>query len=112
MSIQKVSDITAEHIAEHCKLNYDDLDQDQQRHLEECLKAAKAYIKSWTYYDDEELDKYYEFVMLVFWISQNYYDNPALIVNGLQLNPMAQSILELHQPVYDFEADEEKKDEE
>ena len=106
MSVQKVSDITAENVAEHCKLNYAELDQDQQDHLEHCLKAAKAYIKSWTYYDDTELDKYYELVMLVFWISQNYYDNPALIINGLQLNPMAQSILKLHQPVYDFDKDD------
>ena len=106
MSAQKVSDITAENVAEHCKLNYAELDQDQQDHLEHCLKAAKAYIKSWTYYDDTELDKYYELVMLVFWISQNYYDNPALIINGLQLNPMAQSILKLHQPVYDFDKDD------
>ena len=65
MSVQKVSDITAERIAEHCKLNYDELDEDQKEHLEDCLKAAKAYIKSWTYYDDAEIDKNYEFVMLV-----------------------------------------------
>lgn len=112
MSIQKVSDITPERVAEHCKLNYDELEQDQQERLDDCLTAAKAYIKSWTYYDDAELDKYYELVMLVLWIAQNYYDNPALIISGLQLNPMAQSILKLHQPVYDFDKDGDDKDEE
>ena len=101
--IEKVSEITAENIANYIRLSdYEDAE------LETYLNIAKNYISNYTGIpnadDDNEaeetLDSYADFVIVVYVLCQDMHDNRCMYVNNGNINKVVQTILDMHTKVY------------
>ncbi len=93
--ISKVSEITAERIANYIRLDeYDDVE------LETYLNVAKNYISNYTGIPEtgegENLDTYSDFVIVVYVLCQDMYDNRAMYVDSSNINKVVQTILDMH----------------
>lgn len=94
MEVSKVSDITAESVAEYLRL--DEVTDSETNTLATLISIATSYIKSYTGLDDEGVDKYSEFVIVVFILCQDMWDNRTMYVDSKDLNNTVQSILAMH----------------
>ena len=94
MEVSKVSDITAESVAEYLRL--DEVTDSEINTLAMLISIATSYIKSYTGLDDEGVDKYPEFVIVVMILCQDMWDNRTMYVDGKDLNNTVQSILAMH----------------
>lgn len=89
----KVSDITVKDIADYIRLA--EPSQEDTNFLTKCLEIAKAYIKSYT--GIEDLDSQAEFVICVYILCQDMYDNRSRYIDGNpQPNKTFDTILNLH----------------
>lgn len=89
----KVSDITVQDIADYIRLS--ELSTQDTNFLTKCLEIAKSYIKSYT--GIEDLDKQAEFVICVYILCQDMYDNRSRYTDGNpQPNKTFDTILDLH----------------
>ena len=96
--IEKVSEITVDNIANFIRLNdYEDGE------LETYLNIAKSYISNYTGIpvesDDDEaetLDTYADFVIVVYILCQDMYDNRTMYVDSTNINKVVQTILDMH----------------
>ena len=105
--VSKVSEITIQDVADYIKI--DDYDESE---IETYLNVAKNYISNYTGIpeasedDDEEeeetetLDSYADFVIVVYVLCQDMYDNRSMYVNGGNINKVVQTILDMHTKVY------------
>lgn len=93
-NIQKVSDITTQDIAEYIRV--DDLTADENNTLETILQVSKNFISSYTGLTDEQIDKHPDFVIVVFVLCQDMYDNRTLYVDNTNLNKVVDTILGMH----------------
>lgn len=98
--IEKVSDITYKNIADYIRV---DLDVSTQDELKTYLKIAKNYISSYTGIpitsDDNNiktLDDYPDFIIVVYVLCQDMYDNRSMYVDEKNLNKVVQTILGMH----------------
>lgn len=94
MEVSKVSDITAESVAEYLRL--DEVTNSEINTLAMLISIATSYIKSYTGLDDEGVDKYPEFVIVVLILCQDMWDNRTMYVDSKDLNNTVQSILAMH----------------
>ena len=94
MEVSKVSDITAESVAEYLRL--DELTDSEINILAMLISIATSYIKSYTGLDDAGVDKYPEFVIVVLILCQDMWDNRTMYVDSKDLNNTVQSILAMH----------------
>ena len=92
--ISKVSDITYEDVAGY--LHLDELTDEDRITLNNLIEIAKAYIKNWTGRPEEELDLFQDFVIVVFVLCQDMWDNRVLYVDKTNLNHVVSSILDMH----------------
>lgn len=92
MEVSKVSDITAESVAEYLRLG--EVSEDEKNTLTMLISIATSFIKSYTGLDD--LDKYPEFVIVVLILCQDMWDNRTMYVDSKDLNNTVQSILAMH----------------
>lgn len=92
--IKKVSEITYQDVAEYLRL--DEITQDDINTLNTLITVSKAYITQYTGRTEEELDTFSDFVIVVFVLSQDMWDNRALYVDKSNLNHVVESILSLH----------------
>lgn len=96
--IEKVSDITVENIANYIRLNdYED------EELATYLNIAKNYISNYTSIPIESkeegaetLDTYSDFIIVVYILCQDMYDNRAMYVDSTNINKVVQTILDMH----------------
>ena len=101
--VSKVSEITIRDVADYLRLTeYEESD------IETYLNIAKNYISNYTgipewdeyEYDDDEdvetLDSYADFVIVVYVLCQDMYDNRCMYVNGGNINKVVQTILDMH----------------
>lgn len=96
--MKKVSEITIEEIANYIRLDdYDDVE------LETYLNIAKNYISNYTGIPEtskvegaETLDTYADFVIVVYVLCQDMYDNRVMYVDGKNINKVVQTILDMH----------------
>ena len=99
--ISKVSEITIRDVADYLRLtDYEESD------IETYLNIAKNYISNYTgipewdeyEYDEdvETLDSYADFVIVVYILCQDMYDNRCMYVNGGNINRVVQTILDMH----------------
>ena len=101
--VSKVSEITTRDVADYLRLTeYEESD------IETYLNIAKNYISNYTgipewdeyEYDDDEdvetLDSYADFVIVVYVLCQDMYDNRCMYVNGGNINKVVQTILDMH----------------
>ena len=94
MEVSKVSDITAESVAEYLRL--DEVTDSDINTLAMLISIATSYIKSYTGLDDAGVDKYPEFVIVVLILCQDMWDNRTMYVDSKDLNNTVQSILAMH----------------
>lgn len=91
-NISKVSDIKVEDIADYLRI--DELTESDKQMLNNLLGIVKTYIESYTGLDN--LDKYPEFVMVVFILCQGMYDTRTMYVDSTNLNTVVETILDMH----------------
>ena len=103
--VSKVSDITIQDV-----VNYLKLDDYEESDIETYLNIAKNYISNYTgipeayedeedYEEDEEietLDSYTDFIIVVYVLCQDMYDNRCMYVNSANVNKVVQTILDMH----------------
>lgn len=92
MEVSKVSDITAESVADYLRL--DEVSEDEKNTLTMLISIATSYIENYTGIDN--LDKYPEFVIVVLIFCQDMWDNRTMYVDSKDLNNTVQSILAMH----------------
>lgn len=94
MEVSKVSDITVDSVADYLRL--DEVTDSEKDTLTTLISIATSYIKSYTGLDDDGVDKYPEFVIVVLILCQDMWDNRTMYVDGKDLNNTVQSILAMH----------------
>ena len=88
----KVSDITYNDIADYIRLT--EVSQEEQNLLTKMIGIAKAFIKDNT--GVEDLDEFDDFVIVIFILCQDMYDNRTLYVDKTNLNHVVETILGMH----------------
>lgn len=94
MGVSKVSDITVESIADYLRLGK--VTESEINTLITLISVAISFIKSYTGLDDNGVDKYPEFVIVVLILCQDMWDNRTMYVDSKDLNNTVQSILTMH----------------
>ena len=94
-NITKVSQITSSDLAEYMRL--DEVSEADTATLNNLLGIAKTYISNWTGVKLEKLDDFQDFVIVVFILVQDMWDNRTLYVDKTNLNKVVDSILGMHQ---------------
>ena len=97
----KVSEITAENIASYIRLT--EIDESTKKELELYLNIAKNYIENYTGIPEksedekvETLDSYSDFVIVVYILCQDMYDNRSMYIDGKNINNTIKTILDMH----------------
>ena len=95
--VSKVSEITILDVAKYMRVDpdYDEGD------IETYLNVAKNYISSYTGIPvmsegGESLDDFPDFVIVVYVLCQDMYDNRALYVDKTNINKVVHTILDMH----------------
>ena len=95
-AIEKVSDITAQDVADYLRIA--ELTEDDENFITSTISVAIDYILKYTGIEDAAtLDTYNDMVIVVFVLCQDMYDNRALYVDNSNLNTVVENILGLHQ---------------
>ena len=91
---QKVSEITAADIANYIRL--DEVSEDDTKTLNDLIAISKAFIEHYTGRNEQELDNYPDFVIVVYILCQDMWDNRTLYVDNSNLNKVVETILGMH----------------
>lgn len=91
-TITKVSEITAQDVAEYLRL--DEVDESELAMLNTMLGVAKQFIIDYT--GQTDLDEFPIFVDAVYVLCQDMWDNRTMYVDKLNLNKVVQAILGMH----------------
>ncbi len=89
--VSKVSEITAKEIADYIRL-----DDYEESEISTYLNIAKSYISSYTGIPVDNLDEYADFIIVVYVLCQDMYDNRTMYVESGNLNKVVQTILDMH----------------
>lgn len=89
-----VSKITADDIANYIRLS--EVDDNEKTLLTNLIKIATEFIKSYTGLSTEDVDKHEDFVIVVYILCQDMYDNRVLYVDKSNLNKVVETILGMH----------------
>lgn len=92
----KVSEVTVKNLADYLRLDYETLDPEEISELETFLKSAKVFISDYTGLNQSEIDVHESFVVAVFVLVQDMYDNRSYYVDKSHINRVIESILEMH----------------
>ena len=98
----KVSEITVENIITHLRLTEvdDSLDEELSTFLEVAINYIENYTgikrKSEENKNQENLDTYSDFVIVVYILCQDMYDNRVLYIDGKNINNTVKTILDMH----------------
>ena len=90
--ITKVSDITYADVAEYLRLP--EVTQSDQSLLNALIKIAKDFISKYT--GQSDLDAFQDFVIVVFVLCQDMYDNRTLYAAGSNVSSVVETILSMH----------------
>lgn len=97
----KVSEITVEDIANYLRLS--EISEEDNKNIELFLNIAKNYIENYTGIPQESkteeaetLDTYSDFVIVVYILCQDMYDNRVMYVDGKNINNTVKTILDMH----------------
>ena len=88
----KVSEITYREIAEYIRLT--EVSEEDMSLLNNLINIAKAYLKENT--GVEDLDEFNDFVIVIFILCQDMYDNRTLYVDNTNMNKVVESINGMH----------------
>ncbi len=90
--VAKVSEITEQHIANYIRLI--EPTEQEKSDLKTYLTVAKQYIKNNTGVTD--LDLYSDFIIVVYILCQDMYDNRTMYIEKGNVNQVVDTILGLH----------------
>lgn len=93
-SITKVSEITYQDVASYIRL--DEVTSDDQSTLNNLLTVAKTYIMGYTGLTAAQLDEHSDFIIVVFILCQDMWDNRTMYVDNANLNKVVDTILGMH----------------
>lgn len=91
-TITKVSDITNIDVAEYIRLP--ETTESDLTLINTLIEVSKDYIRKYTGQDN--LDDYPDFVIVVFILCQDMYDNRTMYVDNNNINSVVESILGMH----------------
>jgi uncharacterized phage protein (predicted DNA packaging) len=86
--------MTVSDIAEYCRIA--EPSPADNAFLEQAIEAAKAYIRSYTGLDNDRIDEHEDFVIVVYVLVQDMYDNRSLYTESKSLNNTVETILGMH----------------
>jgi uncharacterized phage protein (predicted DNA packaging) len=94
--VSKLSEITIEDVAKYIRV-----DDYEESDIATYLNIAKNYISSYTGIpvtseEGESLDDFPDFVIVVYILCQDMYDNRTLYVDKANINKTVQTILDMH----------------
>lgn len=97
----EVSKITIDDIANYLRLS--EVGDIEKKELQTYLNIAINYISNYTGIpvesdneDEETLDSYSDFVIVVYVLCQDMYDNRSMYVDSTNINKVVQTILDMH----------------
>ncbi len=90
--VTKVSDITVENLADYLRLS--EVTPEDAEFLQTLLNISKTFITKYT--GRENLDDFPDFVIVVYLLCQDMYDNRTLYVDKGDFNQTVQTILGMH----------------
>ncbi len=97
----KVSEITAKDITNYLRLS--EVSEEENKNIELFLNIAKNYIENYTGIpqmsenkEAETLDTYSDFIIVVYILCQDMYDNRVMYVDGKNINNTVKTILDMH----------------
>lgn len=97
----KVSEITAKDITNYLRLS--EVSEEENKNIELFLDIAKNYIENYTGIpqmsenkEAETLDTYSDFIIVVYILCQDMYDNRVMYVDGKNINNTVKTILDMH----------------
>ena len=93
-NITKVSDITAQDVADYLRLS--GVDSSDISTLNTLLTVAKVYVGEYTGHTIQELDDYRDIIIVILILCQDMWDNRTLYVDSSNSNKVVESILGLH----------------
>ena len=77
-------------------MRLDEVAESEKNTLDMLIFIATSFIKSYTGLDDDGVDKYPEFVIVVLILCQDMWDNRTMYVDSKDLNNTVQIILAMH----------------
>ena len=93
-AITKVSDITYTDIADYLRLGTPTTDEINTLNM--MINVSKAYMQGYTGLTAAQLDEHADFVIVVFVLCQDMYDNRCLYVDNANLNNVVDTVLGMH----------------
>lgn len=90
----KVSDITVNDIVNYCRIT--ETTETDLAFIQQTIAIATAYIRSYTGLDNEGIDKHEDFIIVVYILCQDMWDNRTLYVDSKALNNTVETILGMH----------------
>lgn len=92
--ITKVSEITYQDVADY--IHVSEITEEEQNLLNNLINISKAYIMGYTGHTIEELDDHQDFVIVLFILCQDMWDNRTLYVDNTNLSVVVDNILGMH----------------
>ena len=92
--IFKVSEIRWQDVADYLRL--DEVNNNDINTLNTLINISKTFISNYTGRPLEELDNYQDFVIVMFVLCQDMWDNRTMYVDSKNLNNVIESILGMH----------------
>jgi predicted mannosyl-3-phosphoglycerate phosphatase (HAD superfamily) len=99
--MNKVSEITVNNIANYIRLT--EVSEEDKIELQTYLNVAKNYISNYTGIPEksedstaETLDSHSDFIIVIYALCQDMYDNRTMYVDNININKMVQTILDMH----------------
>lgn len=92
----KVSEITIRNLTEYLKLDFDSLTEQELAELLTFLDSAKSFLSSYTGLNADEIDNHKDFVIAVYVLVADMYDNRQFYVDKSNLNRLVEMILSMH----------------
>lgn len=89
-----VSEITLTDVINYLRL--DEVSEADRAFLETALSSAKSFVYNYTGLSSEQADIYPEFVIAIYVLCQDMFDNRTLYVNSSNVNKVVEAILGLH----------------
>lgn len=97
----KVSEITTDDLINYMRLS--EVSKEDEKDIELFLNIAKNYIENYTGIpqksedeEEETLDSYSDFIIVVYILCQDMYDNRIMYVDGKNINNTVKTILDMH----------------
>lgn len=92
--VTNVSSITVADLVDYLRIS--EVTEDDENTLNNLLGIAKKFIINYTGITEDALDDYQDFVIVVFVLVQDMWDNRTLYVDTTNLNYVIEAILGMH----------------